>query len=120
MILISLAGRYFIKYRISASEFLDAKIKEFDSQIKQQALQDKYAKLLVTVPGISYYGALLISSEIADIKRFPDPEHLCSYAKFSSRDSSIWRDSIPETRSQGKSYAQLDNDSMRTYPRPKL
>ncbi|MHB1868050.1 MAG: transposase [Nitrososphaerales archaeon] len=35
----------------------------------------------MTVPGISYYGALLISSEIADINRFPDPEHLCSYAK---------------------------------------
>ena len=73
--------KIFIRDRIVAFEFLDAKIKEFDSQIKQQALQDKYAKLLVTVPGISYYGALLISSEIADIKRFPDPEHLCSYAK---------------------------------------
>jgi transposase len=66
---------------LDAIEFLDAKIKELDSEIKEQALQDKYAKLLVTVPGISYYGALLISSEIADINRFPDPEHLCSYAK---------------------------------------
>ncbi len=61
--------------------FLDEKIVELDSEIKEQALEDKYAKLLVTVPGISYYGALLISSEIADINRFPDPEHLCSYAK---------------------------------------
>jgi len=66
---------------LDAIEFLDAKIKELDSEIKEQALQDKYAKLLVTVPGISYYGALLISSEIADIDRFPDPEHLCSYVK---------------------------------------
>jgi transposase len=66
---------------LDSIEFLDAKIKELDSEIKEQALQDEYAKLLVTVPGISYYGALLISSEIADIQRFPDPEHLCSYAK---------------------------------------
>ncbi len=66
---------------LDSIEFLDAKIKELDGEIKEQALQDKYAKLLVTVPGISYYGALLISSEIADINRFPDPEHLCSYAK---------------------------------------
>ncbi len=51
--------------------FLDEKIVEPDSEIKEQATQDKYAKLLVTVPGISYYGALLISSEIADINRFP-------------------------------------------------
>lgn len=36
--------------------------------------------LLMSVPGISYYSALLISSEIADINRFPDHEHLCSYA----------------------------------------
>jgi transposase len=66
---------------LDSIEFLDAKIKELDSEVKDQALQDKYAKLLVTIPGISYYGALLISSEIADINRFPDAEHLCSYAK---------------------------------------
>jgi transposase len=66
---------------LDSISFLDEKIVELDSEIKEQALQDKYAKLLVTVPGISYYGALLISSEIADISRFPDPEHLCSYAK---------------------------------------
>ena len=37
----------------------------------------------MTVPGIGRYSALLVSSEIADINRFPDPEHLCSYAKLS-------------------------------------
>jgi transposase len=66
---------------LDSIEFLDAKIGELDSKIKEQALQNKYAKLLVTVPGISHYGALLISSEIADIDRFPDSEHLSSYAK---------------------------------------
>jgi transposase len=83
------AGRNFLKsLHIAAVDdyldsiiFLDEKIVELDGEIKEQALHDKYAKLLVTVPGISYYGALLISSEIADIDRFPDPEHLCSYAK---------------------------------------
>jgi transposase len=35
----------------------------------------------MTAPGISYYSALLISSEISDINRFPDLEHLCSYAR---------------------------------------
>jgi transposase len=61
-------------------EFLDGKIGELDRKVKEIAQQDKYAKLLVTVPGISYYSGLLISSEIADIGRFPDHEHLCSYA----------------------------------------
>jgi transposase len=31
------------------------------------------------VPGVSYYSGLLISSEIADVTRFSDHEHLCSY-----------------------------------------
>jgi transposase len=29
-------------------------------------------KLLVTIPGIGYYSALLILTEIGDIDRFPD------------------------------------------------
>jgi transposase len=62
-------------------DFLDTKILEPDSEIKKLASDDKYAKHLITIPGISYYAALLISSEIADINRFPDYEHLSSYAK---------------------------------------
>ena len=44
---------------------------------------DRYAKLLMTIPGVGHYSTILISSEIADIDRFPDYEHLCSYAKLS-------------------------------------
>lgn len=62
-------------------DFLDRKILQLDNEIKKLAINDKYAKHLITIPGISYYAALLISSEIADINRFPDYEHLCSYAK---------------------------------------
>jgi transposase len=62
-------------------EFLGRKIHELDEKVKRVVESDKYAKLLMSVPGISYYSALLISSEIADINRFPDHEHLCSYAK---------------------------------------
>jgi transposase len=61
-------------------EFLDGKIGELDLKVKEVALQDKYAKLLATIPGVSHYSALLISSEIADVNRFADHEHLCSYA----------------------------------------
>jgi transposase len=62
-------------------DFLDRKIKELDIEIKNLAIEDKYSQHLLTIPGISYYAALLISSEIADIDRFPDYEHLCSYAR---------------------------------------
>lgn len=36
--------------------------------------------MLDTIPGISYYSALLIVSEVGDIKRFPSARRLCSYA----------------------------------------
>jgi len=57
-----------------------------DNQIKILANNDKYAKHLTTIPGISYYAALMISSEIADINRFPY-EHLYSYAKLARHPS---------------------------------
>lgn len=66
---------------LDAIEFLTRKIRELDEKVKPLAGSDRYAKLLLTIPGVGNYSALLISSEIADIKRFPDHEHLCSYAK---------------------------------------
>ena len=34
----------------------------------------------MTIPGVGYYSALLIKSEIGDIRRFPSAKQLCSYA----------------------------------------
>ena len=34
----------------------------------------------MTIPGVGYYSALLIKSEVGSFDRFPDGEHLCSYA----------------------------------------
>lgn len=61
-------------------KFLDDKIRALDQKVKALAEGDRYAKLLVTIPGVSFYSALSISSEIADVNRFPSHEHLCSYA----------------------------------------
>jgi Transposase IS116/IS110/IS902 family len=44
------------------------------------APKDDDVILLMTIPGIGYYSALLIKSEIGNIERFPDGEHLCPYA----------------------------------------
>ncbi|MDG6996550.1 MAG: IS110 family transposase [Nitrososphaerota archaeon] len=66
---------------LDAVEYIDSKIREIDSKVRAEAENDEYAKLLVTVPGFSYYGALLVSSEIANIERFSDYSHLASYAR---------------------------------------
>ena len=61
-------------------ESLDSEIKNVSKKILTLAKEDEMASLLMTIPGIGYYSALLIVSEIGDINRFPDSYHLCSYA----------------------------------------
>jgi hypothetical protein len=71
-------------YRIDAYlrlfDSLDSEIKKVSKEIQSRAEKEDVTKLLVTIPGIGYYSALLILSEIGDISRFPDSYHLCSYA----------------------------------------
>jgi len=69
---------------------LNAEINTVSKRILLLAKEDEMAKLLMTIPGIGYYSALLIVSEIGDINRFPDSYHLCSYAGL-----------IPSTHSSG-------------------
>ena len=55
-------------------------IAEVSETIKGLAEENPQARLLITIPGISYYSSLLIISEIGDIGRFPSAKKLCSYA----------------------------------------
>lgn len=59
---------------------LNRQINAVSNTIRKEAKEDESTKLLMTIPGIGYYSALLIMSEIGDINRFPDSHHLCSYA----------------------------------------
>ena len=71
-------------------ESLDSEIKDVSKKILMLAKEDEMASLLMTIPGVGYYSALLIVSEIGDITRFPDSYHLCSYAGL-----------VPSTHSSG-------------------
>jgi transposase len=59
---------------------LQAQVERLNEQLLQEFDRRREAQLIATIPGIGYYGALLIWAEIADVRRFPDAEHLCSYA----------------------------------------
>ncbi len=61
-------------------EALNGLILEVTETIKCIVETNAQAKLLITIPGISYYSALLIVSEIGQIQRFPHAKKLCSYA----------------------------------------
>lgn len=81
---------YRINHYISLIESLDQEIKDVSKKIVLLAKENKMAKLLTTIPGIGYYSALFLVSEIDDISRFPDSYHLCSYAGL-----------VPSTHSSG-------------------
>jgi transposase len=61
-------------------ESLDDEIKLLSKELVGVAEDDEEIKLLMTIPGIGYYTAVLMKSEIGDVSRFPFPERLCSYA----------------------------------------
>lgn len=65
---------------IQMGEFINQLIKEASLEIENIVKQEPKAELLISIPGISYYSALLILSEIGDIGRFPSAKKLCSYA----------------------------------------
>ena len=65
---------------IKLAETLNFLIDETSRTIREMVEGNPKAMLLTTMPGISYYSALLILAEIGDIKRFCDARHLCSYA----------------------------------------
>jgi transposase len=61
-------------------EALDQQIMNMNVEIAKLACNQDDVKLLMTMPGVDYYAAMIISSEIGDIKRFNDAEKLASWA----------------------------------------
>ncbi len=57
---------------------LNAQIESVNSQIATNDSEE--IKLLMSIPGIDYYSAVLIYSEIGDISRFPSHNKLASWA----------------------------------------
>jgi transposase len=61
-------------------DHLNEQVDKISSVIEKTAKLDFDCQLLMTIPGISYYSALMIKSEIGDIARFSNANKLCSYA----------------------------------------
>ena len=65
-------------------EHLRLLLSEIEKEIKNKCRENEYAKLLMGIPGISYFSALLLAAEIADITRFKTFKKLVSYAGLAS------------------------------------
>jgi transposase len=59
---------------------VNAEMLEASKTIRERAGSNEDANLLMTIPGISFYSALLIVSEIGEIGRFEDSSSLVAYA----------------------------------------
>jgi transposase len=59
---------------------LDTQISCISGSLRRMSGEDLRAQLLTTIPGVGYYVAMLIVSEIGDVNRFPSAERLCGYS----------------------------------------
>ncbi len=76
-----------LKTMMDRLEFLERQTEPLQVRIKAIASESNDVRLLMTVPGIDFYLASLLSSYIGDANRFPSFDHLASYFGI-----------IPETR----------------------
>ena len=60
-------------------ETLNEQIRSMDIQIAKDATSEDQAKLLMTMPGVDYYAAMVLLSEIGDVHRFNSDEKLVSW-----------------------------------------
>ena len=58
---------------------LNERISRADFRINSMAKNNEYAQILMSIPGVGKFTALVIASEIDDIGRFPDPDKLVAY-----------------------------------------
>jgi transposase len=61
-------------------EVLDKQIRLISGSLSRMSGEDERTRLLTTIPGVGYYIAALIVSEVGDARRFGSSERLCSYA----------------------------------------
>jgi transposase len=66
-------------------ESLNRLIQDIESAIARVAVDDEDCHLLMTIPGISFYTAMLFSCEVGDIERFPSSNKLVSWIGLAPR-----------------------------------
>ena len=69
-----------INSSLELAKAVTREIEIFEEKIELKAKLDEDTKILMTVPGISFFSALLIISEIGDYRRFPSARKLCCSA----------------------------------------
>ena len=66
-------------------ELLATQEESMQTELAKTASEHPEIQNLMTIPGVGYYSAVGIFAEIGDITRFPDKQHLASYAGLVSK-----------------------------------
>jgi transposase len=77
---LSSVHQYAVQAYLAVIDAMDAEIARVSREIDQQAEQRQQTRWLTSIPGVGHYTALFLLSEIGDIHRFPDGDHLAAYA----------------------------------------
>ena len=72
--------RLAIDAHMDAIATLKSHVDKMGRKIAEKAMDDDRARLLMTIPGVGHILATTILAEMVDVKRFPGPENLVSYA----------------------------------------
>ena len=64
---------------IDRLEFFEKQIIPLEREIKKNAKESEDVKLLLSIPGIDFYLASLLSSYIGDVSRFETSDKLASF-----------------------------------------
>jgi len=69
-----------LKTNLRLLEALDAEVEAVTRLIASISMEDGRVRLLMTLPGIDYYSAMLILAEAGEVHRFPSARKLASWA----------------------------------------
>jgi transposase len=69
-----------LKSDLALLETLDGQIALMEAKIAAVAVDDERVKLLMTMPGLSYFAASLLVAEICDVNRFSSDRKLVAWA----------------------------------------
>ncbi|MFQ5831738.1 MAG: IS110 family transposase, partial [Candidatus Thorarchaeota archaeon] len=79
------AEGFILQTYLSQIDALTRLVEDVEETIAQIAVEDERVRLLMTIPGVDYYVAMLFVSEIGDIDRFPRSSKLTSWLGLAPR-----------------------------------
>ncbi len=77
---LGIVGDQLLESFLSVIDELTAQIEELEMLIEETGASLEETQLLMTIPGVSFYSSLLITSKIGEINRFDEAKQVVSYA----------------------------------------